>query len=353
MNLIRKHVKKRSAQISAIIIALVVIGVVAYELVGHNGSGDSSSPLIVYSADAYVQETSTLVTSFHNISGASVAPVKGGGSLTDAREIGQGAPSDVFVSVSLASYGQSYLQSRYSGWAVAFASDQMVLAYSSATKTDASAVSIINQFSNASASNSTVGYDKAYTSLTSGKVKIGIANPNSDPAGFRGWMSLEIAGYVFHDKNTSYYINRISGNGGNISASDAAKLVEPLESGNIQFLFIYRSAAIVKGLNYIQLPASVNLGNATYADFYSNFSYNLASGNVSGAPIYLYVTALNNSPDMATAINFTEYILNNTALLEHYGLTPLSPALVYNSTAIPQGLSLMINSGKLVHAGRV
>ncbi|AKA47868.1 hypothetical protein IX51_00840 [uncultured archaeon] len=334
-------------------VALIVVGVAAYAITEHNSTGKASSPLIVYSADAYVKESSTLLSQFHNKSGASVAPVKGGGSLTDARQIGQGSPSDVFISVSLSSYGKSYLHSRYSGWAVAFASDQMVLAYSSATKANSSAGSIISQFSNASRSNSTSGYNAAFTSLTSGNVKVGIANPNSDPAGFRGWLTLEIAGYVFHDNNTSYYTHRISANGGNISAGDASQLVSPLESGNIQFLFIYRSAAIVKGLNYIALPASVNLGSVNYAGFYSGFSYNLSSGSATGAPIYLYITALNGSSDMQTAMSFTEYVLNNTALLKAYGLTPITPALLYNSTAPPPGISEYLSSGKAAHAGGI
>ena len=318
---------KRSIQITAAVVAIIVIGVAGYAIEQHSTSSASSSPLIVYSADAYVQESSALLNAFHNQSGASIAPVKGGGALYMANQSGQGAPSDVFISVSLGSYGQSYLHSRYSGWAVAFASDQMVLAYSSATKSNASANQIISQFSSAATTNSTSAYNSAFMNLTSGNVKVGISNPNSDPAGFRGWLSLEIAGSVYHN-NSSYYINRLSQNGGNISASNAAELVSPLESGNIQFLFIYKSAAIIKGLNYVSLPPTVNLGSVHYASFYTKFKYNLTSGSVSGAPIYLYVTALANATDQSTALSFAEYVLNHSSELSKYGLQPPSPEML-------------------------
>lgn len=339
---------KGGKQITAIIMGIIIVGVAAYAIVQHNNSG--VSPLTVYSADAYVQESSALLTAFHNQSGVSVAPVKGGGSLTDARQIGQGAPSDVFISVSLASYGKSFLQTRYSGWAVAFASDQMVLAYSSATKTNYWANRVISQFQNAYNTNSATDYNGAFMNLTSGNVKVGIANPNSDPAGFRGWLTLEIAGSTYHS-NKSYYMNRISQNGGNVSASDASQLVSALESGNIQFLFIYKSAAIVKGLNYLSLAPEVNLGSVDYAKYYSKFSYNLTSGSVSGAPIYLYISALANSSNPSVALSFTEYVLNNSAELKSYGLTPLTPELLFENVQPPSGIASMVSSGKIHNAG--
>lgn len=340
--------KNRSTKVAAAIIAIIVTGVAVYVIDQHIGS--STTPLTVYSADAYVMESSSLLSSYHNLSGVPVAPVKGAGSLTAARQIGQGAPSDVFISVSLESYGKSYLQSRYSGWAVAFASDQMVIAYSKATLSNSSASHIINQFSSASNTNSTADYNRAFTNLTSGSVKVGISNPNNDPAGFRGWLSLEIAGSTYHG-NRSYYMDSLSKNGGNISASDASQLVAPLENGNIQFLFLYKSAAMVKGLDYISLPAEVNLGSVNYAGYYSKFSYNLSTGSVTGAPIYLYISALANSSNAASALGFAEYVLNNTASLKGYGLTPIAPEMLFSNSTTPPGITAMVNSGNITKEG--
>ncbi len=335
---------KRTIWAASLIIVALVVSVSAYSLLDKGGSG----PLIVYSADSYSQETSYLLQHFHNSSGAQVAPVKSGGSLTDARNIGGGSPSDVFISVSLASYQQSYLKSRYSGWAVAFAADQMVLAYSNATLQNASGKQVIQLFSNATRSNLTADYSQAFASLTSGSVKVGIADANSDPAGYRGWLVLEMAGKLYNS-NSSYFVNRMTSNGGNVSASDAASLVAPLDYGNIQFLFIYRSAAQIKGLHYVQLPGKINLGDVAEAQYYSSFSYRLDSGNVTAAPIYLYISTLANSSSHAEG--FVEFVLNNTELLSGFGLSPVKPELLYGSGSLPGGISQLLTSGNLTRAG--
>lgn len=337
--------KWKTWQVAAVVATAIFVIVSAYSVLDRN----STPPLIVYSADSYVQESSSLLSSYHNASGAPIAPVKGGGSLTDARSLGQGSPGDVFISVSLESYGKSYLNNRYSGWAAAFAADQMVLAYSSASGQNTSAAAIITQFQNAgSAANTTKAYDQAFTSLTSGNVRVGIADPNSDPAGYRGWIVLEIAGSAYHS-NSSYFVNRMGKNGGNVSAGDASSLVSPLVSGNIQFLFIYKSAAIVKHLNYIQLPEKVNLGNVSYSSFYSRFTYNLTSGEIHAAPIYLFISALNNS--YPSGLKFVEYVLNNSASLSKFGLTPLKTGILFSSAPLPQSISALVSDGKLTRAG--
>lgn len=339
--------KWKAWQVAAVVTAAIVVTVSTYSMLDRN----SAPAIIVYSADSYVQESSFLLSSFHNASSIPIAPVKGGGSLTDARSLGQGSPGDVFISVSLESYGKPYLNNRYSGWAAAFAADQMVLAYSPASGQNSTASAIINLFQSAgSVSNATVAYDRAFTNLTSGSVKVGIANPNSDPAGYRGWIVLEIAGSVYHS-NSSYYVKRMSKNGGNVTAGDASSLVSPLESGNIQFLFIYRSAAIVKHLNYIQLPGEINLGNVSFSSFYRSFTYSLTSGTIHATPIYLFISALNNS--FPSGLKFAEYVLNNSESLARFGLTPLRPELVYSSGPLPEGISALVSNGNLTLAGRL
>lgn len=342
---------RRGRQLTAVIIVIILAGVSVYA-VKDSGllSGNGSTPFIVYSADAYVQESGALVSGFHNATGISTAPVKGGGSLSDARQIGQGSPADAFISVSQESYNRTFLQQHYSGWAVAFAADQMVLAYSSATLHNTVAKRIISQFSNASRDNSTAQYNSAFMNLTGGKVTTGISNPESDPAGYRGWITLEIAGSLYHN-SSSYYVNRMSSNHANRSASSAAELVSPLESGHIQFLFIYRSAAHVKGLDYIQLPSMINLGSVNYSGFYSQFTYNLTSSTVHGAPIYLYVSAMANASGSSAGVRFASYVINRSASMEGFGLTPLKPALLYSSTTVPAAIEGLVKSGSVSREG--
>ncbi len=345
----------RTSRAGVIILAILVVGVSVYA--GYNYyHSQHSSPFIVYSADAYVAESNFLLSGYHNASGVSVLKAKGGGSFTDAREISQGDPANAFISVSRSSYEQSYLGSRYSGWAVAFASDQLVLAYTqvySNSTEKAMVKSIVDQFASALATNNSLDYSHAYDNLTSGKVTVGISNPSSDPAGLRGWISLEIAGKVYAD-NSSLYTSAIVKNNGARNATSAAELVSPLTTGNIQFLFIYRSVAVSEHLPYIELSNYTNFGNASMSSFYSGFSYNTATGELSGSPILLLVSSLAGNGNMNNAaLNFSVYVVNHSSEMASFGLTPLSKPVLYNDTSVPSPIAALLSQGKITWGGTI
>jgi len=338
---------------SKIVISLLIVAALVFSVVILDGGlyGNNSGELITYTADAYVQEADYLLNGYHNASGVSVEPPKGGGSYTDAREISQNDPANVFISVALNSYDKSYLGERSSGWAIAFASDSLVIAYSSATTNNISAESILNQFAQANSTNYSTIYNDAFENLTSGKVKVGISDPNSDPAGLRAWISLEIAGDLYHGENKNYFVDMMTTNHGNVSASSAADLVSPLETGNIQFLYIYRSAAIAKGLSFIQLPPELNLGCESLADFYLGFNYILTTGVVNGSPIFLYISALANNTNTESANGFVTYVIGNNSNLSEFGLVPLKTSLLFTNVPVPSWLEPLISSKKLIEWG--
>lgn len=342
----------RNRRWATLIVALVVVSVAGYAGLHYYYGNKSGSPLLVYAADAYVQESNYFLGAYHNATGHSIVDAKGAGSFTAAREIGQGDPSNVFISVSLQAYNQSYLGSRYSGWAIAFASDQLVLAYSNATQTGA-VNSIVSGIGNATAANSTLDYYNAFSNLTSGKVKVGISDPASDPAGLRGWLSLEIAGNLYAGGNNSYFTDRMAANGGLTNSSNAASLVSPLVAGQIQFLFIYKSAAITKGLSYVELPSRINFGDPELASYYSSFSFNTSSGTSLGSAIMLYVSALANNSAMADeAVDFAAFVVNHSSDMSAFGLLPLTSPVLYNNTEPPQAIESLLNMGSIQSGGR-
>ncbi len=342
----------RKSRIITALVALVVIAVAGYAGIHYFYDSSSSSPLLVYSADAYVQESNYYLNSFHNSTGDPVVNAKGGGSFTAAREIGQGDPANVFISVALESYNQSYLGSRYSGWAVAFASDQLVLAYSNATDTK-TVDSIVSGLTGALSQNSSTGFYNSFSNLTSGKVKVGISDPASDPAGLRGWIALEIAGNLYANGNQSFFTSALVKNGGLSNSSSAAQLVSPLVSGQIQFLFIYKSAAISKGLHYVSLPSRMNFGDPSLASYYSSYSFSTSSGIGHGSAIMLYVSALADNSQMTNeSLNFAAYVIAHGGDMSSFGLLPLSKPILYSDSAVPQAIQQMLDSGKIASGGR-
>jgi len=165
--------------------------------------------MIVYTADAYAVETSYMLSNFSSIHGLAFTNPNTGGSFTLARQIAQGSQDDVFISVSKASVSQSYLAGMYSGWAVAFASDEMTIAYSNSSP---AINELINLYQNAMQTDSNSSWAQFFYYLTSGSFRIGISDPNSDPAGLRAWLTLEAAGLAYADNETLYVDRMINSN---------------------------------------------------------------------------------------------------------------------------------------------
>ena len=310
----------------------------------------TGAPMLSYSADAYTSEVNSLLTGFSASTGVQVAPLKSAGSFAGANQIAAGAPDDVFVSVALTATSAQYLKNLTSNWAVGFASDQMVLAYSNATQTSA-ATSVINLASTAAKSNATSDWNAFYVALTSGGVKLGISNPVADPAGLRGWLVLEAAGYQFSSGNQQAYVSPLLQNNANVTGTNAAALVAPLQAGQIQFLFIYKSAAVSDGLKFIALDSHVNLGSPSLGAFYSNFSYTDSAGKTTGAAIILCITVPLSSVNTAEALQFVQYVVQNEKTLSSYGLQPFAVAMLYNNVPPPAAVQAMVSQGLIAEAG--
>lgn len=323
--------------------------VTATSTLSQTQSAMSEGPLVSYAADAYTAEVTALLQGFSKATGSQVAPLKTGGSFADANAIAAGAPDDVFVSVALSATSSQYLKNLTSGWAVAFATDQMVVAYTNGTQTSAAA-NVISLGATAEQSNATSDWNSFYSALTGGTVSIGISNPVSDPAGLRGWLVLEAAGYLYGSGNQQQYVSALLQDKGNVTGTNAAALVSPLESGQIQFLFIYKSAAIADGLKYIALDPHVNLGSPSLSSFYSKFAYTDSAGTTKGSTIALCVTIPLSAVNTAEAEEFVQYVVQNKNSLSQYGLQPLAPALLYG-TSPPAPVQSLVTQGLIEQAG--
>lgn len=346
------------AAVSNSIIAVAVIVTVASSVgayVFHQSYGASpnpGSPLILFSADLYTAETGYLYAGFASSAGIPYAIPKGSGSFALATQIAQGSPVSDFISVSKAALEKSYLGNRSSGWGIAFASDQMSIGYYNSSDLAPAVQNIVKDYRTASETNSTSTWATFFADLTSGSVKVGISNPNTDPAGYRAWIVLEAAGKVYAN-NQSSFSDRLSRSNSNVTGASAAALVAPLQAGQIQFLFMYKSAVLPHGLAPLTLPREVNLGDSSLASLYSQFTYKLNSGVQKGGPILLFITVPNNSTQTAYALQFVDYVVRHASEMASYGLVPLVPAQLYNNTAIPSRISLLLSEGLIVESGTI
>ncbi|MDA4121143.1 MAG: substrate-binding domain-containing protein [Thaumarchaeota archaeon] len=338
--------------IAVSILVVVAASIGAYSFYRGSAASKLNSPLIVYSADLYTAESSFLYSGFANSTGIPYAPPKGAGSFALARQIAQGSPVSDFVSVSKSALETSYLGNRSSGWGVAFAADQMSIGYSNSTGQPSALQTLLSEYQEASVSNSTSPWKTFFSDLTSGSVKVGISNPNTDPAGYRAWIVLEAAGQVYAGDQT-YFVNRMLQSGANVTGASAAALVAPLQAGQIQLLFMYKSAVQSHGLATLLLSSQVNLGDAALGNYYSQFMYNLSAGPQKGGPILLFITVPRNSTETSRALEFVVYVVQQASTMSGFGLVPLSPPQLYNSTAVPSIVAQLLTDGSVVRSGSI
>jgi len=316
-----------------------------------------ASPLVSYSADAYATEATALLTGFSTSTGIPTAPVISGGSNADASSIKAGAPDDVFISSALAATSPSHLGNLSANWAIGFATDQVVVAYSNATLSNSAGTNIITLGQTAEKSNATSDWNAFFTALTDGSVKVGISNPVADPGGLRGWLVLEAAGFMYSAGNQSAYVSPLLATQSNVTGASSAALVAPLQSGQFQFLLIYKSAAFSDGIGYLSLDNHVNLSSASLAGFYAQFKYTDSAGTTAGAPIVLVITVPMSSVNTAEALEFVQYVVKNMGSLSSYGLVIPATALLYSSLAstsdLPQPIQALLSQGLLVQTGPI
>ena len=107
--------------------------------------------------------------------------------------------------------------------------------------------------------------DNWWEVLLDGDVAIGRSDPDSDPCGYRALMVFQLA-----EKHYG-----VDGLAGKLAAKD--KFIRPketdllalLQSGQIDYVMIYRSVALQHGLEILELPVEINLSSEKYSDFYS------------------------------------------------------------------------------------
>jgi molybdate/tungstate transport system substrate-binding protein len=320
----------------------------------------TATPLLLYVSDAYPLELQDLVSNFTASTCIPAVMAQDQGSTADAALIAAGDPASAFLSISKGAIESADLGAEYPGWAVSFASDEMALAYTSASTTSSAAQAVITAYTAASSSNSSSAWYTFFNELTNGSVKVGIGNPDLDPAGFRAWMTLQLAGIEYGNNGaggSSYqqeFVNNVVTNSVEVNGSSAAALIPALATAQINFLFIYKSDVASNGMSLMQLPNPVNLGIATDNTFYSQATYNTSGGLETGAAIALWLSVPKDSINPTGSVDFVIYTIENyQTVLASFGLSPISPARLYvdaNATA-PAAITALVTSGTLTNAG--
>jgi molybdate/tungstate transport system substrate-binding protein len=220
----------------------------------------------------------------------------------------------------------------FAEWLVKFASAEMVISYSSNSR-------FYNDLEQAR-----TGQISWHEVLSKPGFKFGRTDPELDPKGYYMIITAKLANLYYADSGIKQKILGEDRNTKQIFPEEILKTI--LEQGQLDAVASYKHEAIARGLPYIMLPAQINLGDPTFADFYRKASYILESGDqtVFGEPIYFSFTIPTTVKNLNGAISFGNFILstNSKSILQEEGLNPIKPIAEGNTAKVPSSLKSII-----------
>ncbi len=217
------------------------------------------------------------------------------GSLDCARKISDlNRPCDVFASADYLVIDKLLIPA-HAEWNIKFAANEMTLVYHDTSRRSAE-LTATNWF----------------TILQDPAVAFGRANPNADPCGYRAVLSMQLAEKHYQKPGLA---DALLKKDANYIRPKEVDLLALLESGTIDYIFLYRSVAVQHGLNYLLLPDPINLKKAELAEHYAQASVQLSGKKPGeyvtqkGEPMVYGITIPTRAPNPVAARAFVKFVL--------------------------------------------
>ena len=255
--------------------------------------------LVVFNAGSLAYPFRELLTAFAAAHPGVVPLQESSGSLEAARKLTElGKIPDV---IGVADYGviAKLLMPQFTTWYATFASNAMVLAHTAA-----------------SAEAATIDSTNWWRVLLQPGVRWGASNPALDPNGYRTLMVFQLAERHYAEP----------GLGRRLSEALAPRFIRPaeaqlvglLQAGELDYAWSYRSLARTAGLEWVELPAAVNLSDPALAEGYRTASVRLPgprqesadSVEFRGEPIVYALTIPRAASHPETARAFVAFVFS-------------------------------------------
>ncbi|HZR53805.1 MAG TPA: extracellular solute-binding protein [Streptosporangiaceae bacterium] len=214
------------------------------------------------------------------------------------------------------------LEPHYTKWYIQYAGTSMVLAYNPNSK-------YASQFN--AIKNGTKPLSSLFTLLQTPGLKLGRTDPNTDPQGRDFIFMLQLAQKYYNLPSDT--VSKILGTSDAGSASSPeiyaeSSLDSTLESGQLDAASAFVTQAVEQHLDYIPLPANINLGSASLAAYYkANSAVTIKSGTKHGSPQVIDITIIGTPTPGALA--FVKYTLSSAGLAQYKdgGFSMITPTV--------------------------
>ncbi len=286
-----------------------------------------SGDLIIFHAGSLSMPFKEIAAEFNKLYPDVKVLLESAGSVASARKITDlNRPCDILAS---SDYGviDNILIPKYADWNLKFVSNEMSIVYRQESR-------LAGQ----------INPKNWYDILMKKEVAFGRADPNSDPCGYRTLMTLELAENYYKKPGLA---KLISGKDQNYIRPKEVDLVALLESGSLDYLFLYRSVAIQHNLQYIALPDEINLKNMGFSAQYATATTEIngkepgLKETVKGESMVYSVTMLRDAPNKPAAIAFLKFLLSRDKgmkIMEKDGQPSVIPMAMKNYDKLPKEL---------------
>lgn len=288
-------------------------------------AGENS--LIVFNAGSLTAPMADLLREFARRHPGTVPQQESSGSLDAVRKITElEKPCDI---LAVADYEiiPSLMVPQHADWYCLFARNQIVLMYTPKSKF-------------ASEINSGNWFDI----LLRPDVQCGYSNPDADPAGYRTMLHWQLAETYYH--RPGLYERLKSKVPVENIRPKSVELVALLESGELDYIYGYRSVAEQNKLSFVTFPPEIDLSDIAKANFYATATIDVAGKRpgerlaIKGMPILFGLTILKSAPHKDLAEMFVEFMVSpdGQAIMKRNYIMTISPPLASDIKKLPARL---------------
>lgn len=181
-----------------------------------------------------------------------------------------------------------------------------------------------------------------YELLARPGVEIGRSNPDTDPSGYQTVQMLHLAEGYYRRPGLA---DAILANAPKTNMRDTeTTLIAALQSGQIDYLAIYRSDARQHHFQYLDLPPQIDLGDARYSGDYAKVTVTTANGALISKPIVYAVTVPDNAPQRELALKYMAFLLGKVGqqAMADNGFGSLGPAYASDMGKVPAQLKPLV-----------
>ncbi len=291
-------------------------------------------------ADVSIAYAGSLVTLMEKSLGPAFAATgytyhgEGRGSTAIANLIREGLRTpDVFISADTAAIeslrGPSGRDT--AKWYTTFASTRMQIAYSAKSKFAADFAAAAR------------GTKPWYAVLQQPGIVVARTDPAQDPKGYRVLMVMQLAETFYRQLGLAKSILGEDRNAEQIVPEEVA--LARLQTGEVDAIWAYSTESISRGLDVVDLPPQINLGDPKESAFYFAASVTVGTKTYRGAPIVYAVTIPTNATNPSGGAAFVAFLLGakGKALLARAGLSLVTASTVGDRRAIPPALAAILS----------